>query len=188
MSFVAVQAIDGDKDGADKDPDTGSGNKVVILGVTLSLTIIFAISGVFIGLYFKVERIFCCCECCKQDEEDIPTKPTIPRPIGGYDNPAMYNVQEQIRPLPPPSTGRKKFFFSNIPKIGKAGEKSNLVMDSIPTPFGSTTSEVDKNEKTIKKTTTANAEDSFVSFAQSSSYQYQAYGDAAMGGQEDILY
>merc|ERR1712183_1124757 len=46
-----------------------SDNNIVILGVALSLTVIFAICGVFIGLYFKVERLCCCCRDNNEEED-----------------------------------------------------------------------------------------------------------------------
>merc|ERR1712168_978052 len=48
-----------------------SDNNIVILGVALSLTVIFAICGIFIGLYFKVEKLCCC--CCEYDEGEDQT-------------------------------------------------------------------------------------------------------------------
>merc|ERR1712168_1445743 len=48
-----------------------SDNNIVILGVALSLTVIFAICGIFIGLYFKVEKLCCCCR--ENDEREDQT-------------------------------------------------------------------------------------------------------------------
>ncbi|XP_078485189.1 uncharacterized protein LOC100185162 [Ciona intestinalis] len=62
-------------DDADK-KDAGGSNKVVILGVTLSASVMVAVAGIFIGKYFHVEKLLCC--CCKKktaDEEKLDTNP-----------------------------------------------------------------------------------------------------------------
>lgn len=48
------------------------GISVVVLGVTLSLTLMFAIIGTIIGVHFHVERILCF--CCKRFREGDQTK------------------------------------------------------------------------------------------------------------------
>ncbi|XP_076820695.1 uncharacterized protein LOC143466003 [Clavelina lepadiformis] len=49
----------------------GKNNSVVILGVTLSLSVIVAIAGIFIGLYFRVEQILRCCRKNNNQTEEV---------------------------------------------------------------------------------------------------------------------
>jgi len=172
----------------------------VILGVALSLTVIFAICGVFIGLYFKVERLCCCCRDNNEEEDQHGDKDyggnLSIKQMSGVNNLSMiypnnYSTQQETQKhVKPSKSPRKNFFFSNIPKIKrkwkKSGERSNLVMDQIPIPFSSTTTQVD-GQQIIKKT---NEQENEVSFSQPSSsiFQYQVYGDAAQNGSKDILY
>nr|XP_002119430.2 uncharacterized protein LOC100185162 [Ciona intestinalis] len=56
--------------------DAGGSNKVVVLGVALSASVMVAVAGIFIGKYFHVEKLLCC--CCKKktaDEEKLDTNP-----------------------------------------------------------------------------------------------------------------
>ena len=42
-----------------------------MLAVALSLGLIFAVAGIFIGIYCRVEQILCCCcqKCCKKAQK-----------------------------------------------------------------------------------------------------------------------
>ena len=194
----------------------GESNYVVILGVTLSLSIIFAIAGVFIGLYFHVERACCCC-CCYDDTtpDDNMTTATATTDPGtmrdtGHDNPNMYNVSEEIQVggrNAAKKKNRKKFFFSNLPRGHKGNsENRSLVLDTIPTAFGATSTSVSSDGQIVRKSDDAAAASgaggagvvaavsatnfgvNFVSFNDRGTHDYHGYGDAAMDGQEDILY
>ena len=64
----------------------------MILGVALSLTVIFAICGIFIGLYFKVEKICCCCREYDEGEDQTGNKDygsSKVKQISGVNNPSM---------------------------------------------------------------------------------------------------
>uniref|UniRef100_H2ZAF2 Uncharacterized protein n=1 Tax=Ciona savignyi TaxID=51511 RepID=H2ZAF2_CIOSA len=57
--------------------DSGGSNRVVILGVTLSASVMVAVAGIFIGKYFHVEKLLCC--CCKSKKLDEEKLETIPQ-------------------------------------------------------------------------------------------------------------